>query len=71
MDARKAKGRRIASRPGQIARLDSWTYKVRSQSGHWMYDVVYTIHGWTCSCPDHYYKRAHCKHIYGVEMFRN
>ena len=32
------------------------------------YDVVGTEFGWSCSCPDHQFRKVCCKHIHAVEI---
>jgi putative transposase len=61
----------IAEQPNAIQREDERFYKVASQSGHGMYDVVKTrafAIGWICNCPDFTYRGVKCKHIWAVEI---
>jgi putative transposase len=65
------RGRMIAEQPNAIQREDERFYKVASQSGHGMYDVVKTrafAIGWICNCPDFTYRGVKCKHIWAVEI---
>ncbi len=69
---RELRGKLIAEKPNQIQRLDERFYKVASQSGNGMYDVVKarmnrTI-GWVCNCPDWTHRQVKCKHIWAVEF---
>ena len=64
------RGLQIAQLKDQIQRIDDGTYKVNSQSGNGKYDVLSTERGWTCSCPDHQFRRVCCKHIHAVEISR-
>jgi transposase-like protein len=68
---REERGRIIAEQPNQIQRLDERNYKVASQSGQGMYDVVrsenYAMR-WICNCPDWLYRQVKCKHIWAVEF---
>lgn len=41
-------------------------YWTRSQSGHGIYHVTRSAHGWECEC-DGYYFTGMCKHIAQVE----
>jgi len=66
-DPRKDKGKAIAQ-VGGVKRIDSDLYKVTSQSGNGTYDVRLTRSGWSCSCPDHFYREAKCKHVWAVEF---
>ena len=67
---REMRGLQIAQLKDQIQRIDDGTYKVSSQSGNGKYDVLSTERGWTCSCPDHQFRRVCCKHIHAVEISR-
>lgn len=69
---REVRGRLIAKKPNQIQRMDERFYKVASQSGHGMYNVVKarmnrTI-GWVCDCADFTYRQVKCKHVWAVEI---
>jgi len=68
---REDRGRLIAAKHNQIMRLDDKHYRVASQSGDGMYDVVrskYFAMGWTCDCRDFLYREVKCKHIWAVEF---
>ena len=67
---REMRGLQIAQLKDQIQRIDDGTYKVSSQSGNGKYDILSTERGWTCSCPDHQFRRVCCKHIHAVEISR-
>jgi transposase-like protein len=51
-------------------RLDDRFYKVASQSGHGMYNVIKKKEssGWLCDCPDHVHRKVQCKHIWAVQF---
>lgn len=68
LSPRQERGQAIANLDGQIRRLDAHSYKINSQSGNGVYDVLSTELGWICSCPDHVYRGVKCKHIYAVEF---
>lgn len=68
INEREQKGLEIADKSNQITRLDSCTYKVKSQSIDREYDVLKTELGWSCSCPDYIYRKVKCKHIFAVEF---
>jgi transposase-like protein len=51
-----------------IERLDPLTYHVKSQTGNGAYKVAKRDGVWGCSCPDHEYRHAKCKHIWAVEF---
>lgn len=60
------RGVQIAVMRDQVVRVSDNEYRVRSQSSGAVYDVVVTTHGGACSCPDHMYRGADCKHIHAV-----
>jgi transposase-like protein len=73
--SREERGRLIAEKPNQIQRIDERCYKVASQNGHGMYDVIQRENGsWICDCLDFHYRAAElhqivrCKHIWAVEF---
>lgn len=66
---REQRGKAISESENQIVRIDDLTYTVRSQSAKdTHYEVISTELGWVCSCPDHVYRNAKCKHIFAVEF---
>ncbi len=70
LTTREERGRIIAEKPNQIQRLDERFYKVSSQSGHGMYDVVKKKESsaWICNCLDHLHRKVQCKHIWAVQF---
>ncbi len=66
---REERGKAIAE-VGGVKRIDSDWYQVTSQSGNRRYDVRLTESGWTCSCPDHFYRAVKCKHQWATEYSR-
>ncbi len=73
--SREERGRLIAEKPNQIQRMDERSYKVASQNGHGMYDVIRRENGsWICDCLDFHYRASElhqilrCKHIWAVEF---
>jgi transposase-like protein len=67
-DLREVRGKAIAELPDQIQRMDAMTYRVKSQSGIGLYDVIHGYQGWRCSCPDHIHRAVDCKHIWAVRF---
>ena len=65
---REEKGKEIAQNNDQVKRIDAHRYQVKSQSNNGQYDVVSTESGWSCSCPDHTFRKICCKHIHAVEF---
>ena len=68
LTAREERGRTIASLCGQVKIIEDSVFKVKSQAGKGVYEVLKTSIGWMCSCPDHVYRHVKCKHIYAVEF---
>lgn len=67
-DPRKLKALTIVGL-NQIKRISQFEYKVKSQSSDIWYDVKFVGHyGWTCSCPDHIFRKVECKHILGTYL---
>ena len=73
--SREEKGRIIAEKPNQIQRMDERCYKVASQNGHGIYDVIRRENGsWICNCVDFHYRAfeqhqiVRCKHIIAVQV---
>jgi len=55
----------------QVKRITAVFYKVKSQSSDFWYEVrhPYKQDGeWTCSCPDHIFRKVECKHIESVYL---
>jgi putative transposase len=64
---RQMKALTIVGQSDQIKRINAVTYKVKSQSSDFWYDVIHEYkHGWVCSCPDHIFRKLECKHIQSV-----
>jgi len=63
---RLLRGLEIVAKGGQIRRIDSSTFLVKSQSGNGWYTVKWTGKKWTCNCPDYRKKKYDCKHINAV-----
>jgi transposase-like protein len=68
--SREEKGREISEKPNQIVRLEERFYKVNSQSGNGMYNVIKKKEstGWLCDCPDFVHRKVQCKHIWAVQL---
>ncbi len=70
-DNGELRGKAIADKPNQIQRMDERFYKVASQNGRGMYDVIRRENGsWICNCLDYHYRVSElhqilrCKHVY-------
>src|SRR5690349_7014720 len=67
IETRELKALTIIGQPEQIKRINAVTYMIKSQSSDTWYDVVHKYkRGWTCSCPDHTFRKVECKHIQAV-----
>lgn len=67
-DARELRGEQIAASKDQVLRVTDDYYQVASQSGRGYYEVTNTEIGWKCTCPDHKFRGAKCKHIWAVAI---
>lgn len=72
---REMRGQAILEKPNQIQRMDERTYKVASQNGRGMYDVIRRENGsWICNCLDFHYRASElhqiirCKHIWAIAL---
>jgi putative transposase len=70
LTTREERGKMIADKPNQIVRLEERFYKVNSQSGHGMYNVIKKKEstGWLCDCPDFVFRHVQCKHVWAVQF---
>src|SRR3989304_8762247 len=68
---RELRGLAILAIGNQVKRIDSSTYRVRSQSGNGLYSVARKGLEWTCECPDFIYRHVVCKHIHAVQFSLN
>lgn len=65
-NGRKLRGLAIVAQAGTIERIDSETYRVKSQSGNGWYQVAKENGEWRCECPDFVNRGVVCKHCYAV-----
>jgi putative transposase len=66
-EMRRMKALTIVGQTDQIKRINHINYKVKSQSSDTWYDVKHEYKvGWTCTCPDHIFRKLDCKHILSV-----
>ena len=67
---REIRGFLIAVKGSEVKRINASTYRVRSQSdpNKWYLVVKNEFNEWVCECPDFYYRRVVCKHIYAVRF---
>ncbi len=68
VDPRPQRALAIYAKGNQIKRVDSSTYKVKSQSGNGSYLVTKKGEEWSCGCPDFQFRgeKQLCKHIHSV-----
>jgi transposase-like protein len=67
-DPREERGKQIAASQDQVYLVDDHSYKVRSQSSTRFYNITDTEIGWKCTCLDHIFRGARCKHIWAVAI---
>lgn len=65
-DMRPERALQMITQGNPIKRIDSSTYKVKSQSGKGSYLVIKIGEEWKCECPDHINRKVTCKHIYSI-----
>ena len=65
-NGRKVRGLAIVAQAGMIERINSTTYKVKSQSGNGWYLVEKQGGEWRCECPDFVNRGVVCKHVFAV-----
>ena len=65
-NGRKVRALAIVAQAGTIDRLDSKTYRVKSQSGNGWYQVGKDGGEWKCECPDFRNRSVVCKHVFAV-----
>jgi transposase-like protein len=68
IEVRRMKGQQIAESPGQVVRIDEFTYKVHSQTSDSWYSVILSGPEPYCACPDNKYRQLKCKHLFAVEL---
>ena len=68
INPRWERGQQIAATHDQVLRVVDGFYRVKSQSNDRYYDVNNTSIGWKCTCPDHTFRGAKCKHIWAVAI---
>jgi transposase len=67
-DSRDVRGKVIADN-GNVNKVNSNSFKVKSQSGNGTYEVKSTPSGMTCTCPDFVYRGGKCKHIHATRYY--
>jgi transposase len=69
MPTREDAAKKIILKGGQIKIENGQAYKVKSQSGNGYYELLSTLDGITCTCPDFVQNRIDCKHILALKMY--
>lgn len=64
---RQEKGKQIALK-SDLIRISDYHYHVHSQTTNRDYDVIKVGENWTCTCPDHKFRKVCCKHIHAIEI---
>ncbi len=62
------RGLTITAQSDQVKKIDSRTYRVKSQSGNKSYLVVKEDSKYRCECPDNKFRGMDCKHIHAVKL---
>ena len=65
-NGRKMRALAIVAQAGTIDRVNSKTYRVKSQSGNGWYQVFKQGGEWKCECPDFTSRGVVCKHVFAV-----
>lgn len=65
-NGRKMRALAIIAQAGTIDRIDSKSYRVKSQSGNGWYQVQKQKGEWKCECPDFTNRGVVCKHCFAV-----
>lgn len=65
-NGRKMRALAIVAQAGTISRIDSKTYRVKSQSGNGWYQVTKEGREWVCECPDFVNRGVVCKHVFAT-----
>ena len=68
-DPRAIRGYAIIAKGDVITQINGNTFTVPSQNGNGLYHVTKLDSGWTCTCPDHTYRKVECKHIHAVKFW--
>jgi putative transposase len=66
-DHREERGMELAQ-ANNVIRINANSYTVKSQTGKEVYSVFKDGDEWRCTCPDHRYRHAKCKHIFAVQF---
>ncbi|MDD2665561.1 MAG: transposase [Methanocellales archaeon] len=68
-DHRLLRGQNMVENGFEPTVLSEGVFNVPSRTNEEIYTVMNSIDGWTCSCPDHFYRRVTCKHIYAIQFW--
>src|SRR3989337_1513992 len=68
---REDRGVEMVSYDVEIKQVNDSTYIVPSQSENGKsYQVVNVGEEWDCECPDFYWRKVTCKHVYAVRLWK-
>ena len=68
-DSREVRGKAIADQCDQIKKVNDHSFKVKSLSGSYVYEVKTTPNGMISDCPDFVYRGGKCKHIAATRYY--
>jgi len=66
---RKIRGYSILAKGDDPIRIGKNKFKIPSQSHEAYYIVTKGYRVWTCTCPDHKFRKVECKHINAVKFW--
>ncbi|MGQ9470014.1 MAG: SWIM zinc finger family protein [Nitrososphaerales archaeon] len=67
--ARAIRGYAIIAKGKEPKHLAKEQYQISSQNGNGKYIMAKNDSRWTCTCPDHIYRKVDCKHINAVRLW--
>ena len=62
------RGLTIIAQANHVKKMNSHTWRVKSQSKRGSYLVIRDGSEWRCECPDNQFRGVECKHIHAVKM---
>jgi transposase-like protein len=67
-NTRIMRGLTITAQADHVKKINSRTWRVKSQSGTGSYLVVKDGSEWRCECPDNKFRGVECKHIHAIQL---
>ena len=66
---REERARDLLKNPNHnILRINDRHFQIKSLATNILYDITVNLNKWKCTCPDHKYRFAQCKHIKAVQI---